>query len=310
MDSEGNETVDHLHFFYDAQSKPAFVEYNGEMYRYVHNLQGDIIGIVDANGTLVVEYKYDAWGNSDMSAENTIGFLNPFRYRSYVWDDSAILYYLQNRYYSPLMCRFINEDNYTGNRGTLLSHSLFSYCQNNPIAFTDPNGCEAVAGTILGGVSGGSASGLGGALGGVFGILVGMLIGELIKGIVKAAKSLSQSKSRTQEEPKKYRLAIATGSNPVIPFGRALTKTDVYAGIISGLITKNSMRKAYDEENSGEPPRGRLRIGILSNSKSDAEELAEMFGPVNEPHPSHVEFGLPHYHIAVDENIHFWFVSE
>ena len=54
---------DKLHFFYDAQSRPAMVEFNGTFYSYVHNLQGDIVGIVDSAGNLVVEYKYDAWGN-------------------------------------------------------------------------------------------------------------------------------------------------------------------------------------------------------------------------------------------------------
>ena len=51
-----------MHFFYDAQSRPAMVEFNGALYSYVHNLQGDIVGIVDSAGSLVVEYKYDAWG--------------------------------------------------------------------------------------------------------------------------------------------------------------------------------------------------------------------------------------------------------
>ena len=53
---------DKLHFFYDAQSRPAMVEFNGALYGYVHNLQGDVVGIVDSAGSLVVEYKYDAWG--------------------------------------------------------------------------------------------------------------------------------------------------------------------------------------------------------------------------------------------------------
>ena len=35
--------------------------YLATAYRYVHNLQGDIIAIVDSAGTKVVEYKYDAW---------------------------------------------------------------------------------------------------------------------------------------------------------------------------------------------------------------------------------------------------------
>ena len=51
-----------LHFFYDASNKPAIVEYDGTKYGYVQNLQGDIIQIIDANGTVVVEYTYDAWG--------------------------------------------------------------------------------------------------------------------------------------------------------------------------------------------------------------------------------------------------------
>ena len=55
-------TTDTLHFFYDAQSRPAMVMYNGITYRYLHNLQGDIVAILDSNGNAVVEYRYDAWG--------------------------------------------------------------------------------------------------------------------------------------------------------------------------------------------------------------------------------------------------------
>ncbi len=46
-----------LHFFYDAQGKPAIVVFNGTPYSYVKNLQGDIVAILDSNGTAVVEYK-------------------------------------------------------------------------------------------------------------------------------------------------------------------------------------------------------------------------------------------------------------
>ncbi len=53
-----------LHFYYDAQDRPAQVNYNGTMYRYVHNLQDDIIAIVDGAGNTVVQYAYDAWGQN------------------------------------------------------------------------------------------------------------------------------------------------------------------------------------------------------------------------------------------------------
>ena len=36
---------DNLHFFYDRQGRPAKVGFNGMIYTYVHNLQGDIVGI-------------------------------------------------------------------------------------------------------------------------------------------------------------------------------------------------------------------------------------------------------------------------
>ena len=52
-----------LHFFYDAQGKPGMVTYNDVDYFYVYNLQGDVVALIDANGTQVVEYGYDAWGN-------------------------------------------------------------------------------------------------------------------------------------------------------------------------------------------------------------------------------------------------------
>jgi len=85
VDENGEETnKDELHFFYDSQSRPAFVEYNGVKYRYIHNLQGDIVGILDSNNSLVVEYKYDAWGKPVSMAgalSASLGVLNPFRYR-------------------------------------------------------------------------------------------------------------------------------------------------------------------------------------------------------------------------------------
>ena len=59
-----------MHFFYDAQGRPAMVEFNGALYSYVHNLQGDIVGILDNAGSLVVEYKYDAWGKPTLVPES------------------------------------------------------------------------------------------------------------------------------------------------------------------------------------------------------------------------------------------------
>ena len=114
------------------------VKFNGALYSYVHNLQGDIVGIVDSAGSLVVEYKYDAWGKPTLvrtltTAYEALAELNPFRYRGYVWDNELNLYYLQNRFYSICWNRFINADN-------LIQGNLYSYSSNNAINKYDPSG--------------------------------------------------------------------------------------------------------------------------------------------------------------------------
>ena len=52
----------------------------------MRNAQNDIITLIDENGTEVVRYEYDAWGNpisTTGTLAGTIGKRNPFRYRGY-----------------------------------------------------------------------------------------------------------------------------------------------------------------------------------------------------------------------------------
>ena len=132
---------DKLHFFYDAQPRPVKISYNGVIYTYVHNLQGDIVGILDSTGALVVEYKYDAWGkllSTTGSLADTLGRRNPFRYRGYVYDEESALYYLRSRYYNPVIGRFVNADNRLDPRG--FGANQFAYCGNNSVNRTDISG--------------------------------------------------------------------------------------------------------------------------------------------------------------------------
>ena len=132
---------DELHFFYDAQNRPAVVVYNNVPYAYVKNLQGDVIAILDAAGNVVVSYVYDAWGapiGKSGSMAETLGTLNPFRYRGYVYDEETGLYYLRNRYYLPSFCRMLNSD-------LLFESNLYTYCKNSPIRRVDASGCKDYA---------------------------------------------------------------------------------------------------------------------------------------------------------------------
>jgi RHS repeat-associated protein len=89
-------------------------DYNGAKYIYVKNLQGDIVGIVDNTGALVVEYAYDAWGGL-ISATGALAEVNPFRYRGYYYDVETGLYYCQSRYYDPAVKRWIDNDYFGSN---------------------------------------------------------------------------------------------------------------------------------------------------------------------------------------------------
>ena len=133
--------TDELHFFYDAQNRPAVVVYNGTAYAYVKSLQGDILAILDENGNTVVSYGYDAWGAPlwcTGELAETLGKVQPFRYRGYVFDEETGLYYLRSRYYNPRWGRFVNAD------GAIIQKNLFAYCSNGPIVGYDPSGFERV----------------------------------------------------------------------------------------------------------------------------------------------------------------------
>ena len=97
-----------LFFYYDENGGATSFSLGGNMYFYVKNLQGDIVNIVDSSGTVLVRYDYDVFGkitaikngsNQVITDTSSLAFLNPLRYRGYVYDDETGLYYLQSRYY-------------------------------------------------------------------------------------------------------------------------------------------------------------------------------------------------------------------
>ena len=135
-----------LCFFYDQQgNRVGMADSSNHFYYYIYNVQGDVIALADAStGKLVVTYTYDAWGKvlsvNDTTA-NSVGTLNPFRYRSYYYDTETSLYYLQSRYYDPDTGRFINADAFTSTDiSSPLSTNMFAYCENNPVANLDGDG--------------------------------------------------------------------------------------------------------------------------------------------------------------------------
>ena len=139
-----------LMFYYDQNGSVSSVLYNGVMYYYIKNLQGDIMRIVDENGNSIVIYAYDQWGKPTQMRQpssTTVDLVNynPFLYRGYVYDADSGLYYLQSRYYDPTTGRFLNADIYCDTQtGSTLSTNMFAYCENNAVNFVDPSGTDAI----------------------------------------------------------------------------------------------------------------------------------------------------------------------
>ena len=148
-----------LEFFYDESGMPYAFSYKSSssatpvFYYYVTNLQGDVVKILTASGSVVANYSYNAWGKL-LSSSGTMASVNPIRYRGYYFDAETGFYYVSSRYFDPQICRWINADD-TSNLGTnsdFASVNLFAYCGNNPVSKAD-NGGEfghIVVGALVG----------------------------------------------------------------------------------------------------------------------------------------------------------------
>ena len=193
-----------LYFLRDDSNNLLGFTYNTDTYYYKKNAFDDIIGIYDSNYKEVCTYNYDAYGNilsikdssgKDITDTSNVAIINPFRYRSYYYDTETNLYYLNSRYYSPSMGRFINCDSLIGSSKTITGYNLYTYCSNNPVGKLDKYGnVAAIAGSLYGGL----AASAGSAIGAIFSAFGwGAVAGAIAYGIYKASKSIADTKVTT-----------------------------------------------------------------------------------------------------------------
>lgn len=134
-----------IYYIYDTNSEIAGFEYDDTTYIYKKNGLKDIIGIIDLQGNEIAAYEYDSWGKITKTTGNMeIARINPFRYKSYYYDEESGLYYLNSRYYDACTGRFINADKHIETYVGFHSNNMFAYCENAPVVRLNSTGEASV----------------------------------------------------------------------------------------------------------------------------------------------------------------------
>ena len=120
-------------------------------YYYLYDGMGQIAGLLDASGSLVVKYTYDGFGNpkeyvwesGDWQEQPAGTFGNYYLYKGYYYDTETGLYYLNARYYDPVAGRFISRDLVPNDAKDRIGQNPYLYCNNNPVNADDPSGLKS-----------------------------------------------------------------------------------------------------------------------------------------------------------------------
>jgi RHS repeat-associated protein len=110
---------------------------------------GTPVAVTDASGNVVERSEYEPYG-SLLNRPLTDG---P-GYTGHVMDAATGLTYMQQRYYDPSIGAMLSVDPVTAYDSNYLSHfNRYSYGNNNPYKFTDPDGRQSTIARILRSIS-------------------------------------------------------------------------------------------------------------------------------------------------------------
>ena len=112
---------------------------------YVPNYDNidNIIRYLDANGNIVAQYTYDAFGGT-LSQSGTMCGVFRHRFSTKCFDVEIGLYYYGYRFYHPALMRWLNRDPIEEKGG----QNLYGFCGNNAVLLYDMMGLSCKRGTF------------------------------------------------------------------------------------------------------------------------------------------------------------------
>ncbi|MCR5366225.1 MAG: FG-GAP-like repeat-containing protein [Prevotella sp.] len=110
---------------------------SGNLYFAFTDHLGSITRLYNESGSLVFDAGYDAWGQQTVNT-NTIDFRRGYTGHEMMPEFNLIN--MNGRLYDPALGRFLSPDNYVQLPDFSQSFNRYSYCLNNPLKYTDPDG--------------------------------------------------------------------------------------------------------------------------------------------------------------------------
>lgn len=95
--------------------------------------------MTSVNGAVVWSAKYQSFGEATVNASSTI--TNNLRYSGHFYDQETGLHYNWNRYYDPILGRYIRKDP-IGFKSS--DKNLYNYAYNNSVIYIDPWGFKSL----------------------------------------------------------------------------------------------------------------------------------------------------------------------
>jgi RHS repeat-associated protein len=111
------------------------------IYYYINDHLGRPVKMIDQDGEAVWEIGDEPFGGSKVAAADVT---NHFRFPGQYFDTESGLHYNYFRYYDPTLGRYLRPDPI----GLVGGLNPFSYAQNNPLNYVDPNGDFVLTGSV------------------------------------------------------------------------------------------------------------------------------------------------------------------